>query len=97
MKEEKIKGVLKNVLELSKLFPESITNYNNLIIKYWVMYDNVKNFDCVENATPCETITRALRKLVENGLIEIPGKVKKMKEKNREFFRTEFSNIANGF
>jgi len=91
MKAENIKGVVANVLSLTKLFPDTITNYNELVVKYWLIYDGVRDLEDVEKATPVETITRAFRKLVEVGLIKVPLKTKKKRDAWKEIIKTEFT------
>lgn len=86
-----LKGIIANVLNLTKMFPHTINNYNELVVKYWIIYDGVRTFEDVEHATPVETITRAFRKLVEIGLIKVPLSTKQKRKKQQEIYKTEFT------
>jgi hypothetical protein len=44
---ENLKGVIANVLSLTSLFPNTISNYNELVVKYWIIYDGVRTFEDV--------------------------------------------------
>lgn len=91
MSSEDLKGVIADVLNLTKMFPNTISNYNELVVKYWIIYDGVRNFEDVENATPVETITRAFRKLVELGLVKVPLSTRQKRKEQEKIFKTEFS------
>lgn len=86
-----LKTVTKNVLQLTKLYPETIENYNILIANYWSIFDKVRTVDDIKNATPAESITRSFRMLVSKGLIQVPEEVKEVRKEQEKIYKTEFS------
>jgi len=86
-----IKTISKNVLQLTKLYPEAVENYNTLISLYWNLIDGVRVVDDIKNATPAESITRAFRMLVSKGLIQVPEKVKEARKEQEKLYKSEFS------
>lgn len=88
------KSVRKNVKALVDTFPEVAENYNSLCGAYWIVFDNCTDISDIKKGTPAETITRHLRKLVEEGAVKIPDRVKKARQEKEVEFRNEFSTIA---
>lgn len=86
--------VRKNLITLLKVRPGLTENYNELLSFYWVLYDNIKGVQDISNATPSETITRNLRKLIESGEIETPERVAKFRQEKRREFQHEFSSLT---
>lgn len=87
-------AVRQNVLELVGIFPTLKENYNDLALHYWVIYDNCRDMHDIAKATPAETITRNLRKLVELGLVELPERVANARREKEREFKTEFSSLT---
>lgn len=88
------KNVRSNILELVKVFPHLVENYNALVSYYWVVFDNVRNVEDIIHATPAETITRELRFLVNLGMVAVPERVKKARKERERVFRSEFAALA---
>jgi hypothetical protein len=84
-------GAKSNVLELSKTNPEVLTNYNSLLLNYWLRYDNIRNMSDIAEATSSETIGRAFRFLVSEGLIKVPRFKAKQRAEAFEDFKEEYS------
>ena len=86
-------NISKNILEIVKVFPEVVTNYNALVMYYWAMYDNATTLSTIVNCTSPESITRAFRKLVEYGLIIVPQDTKAKREAAAKNYRNDFSSL----
>lgn len=89
----KHKNVRENLLSLLKAFPNLVENYNALLVHYWLVFDRATNMEAIQRATPAETITRNLRALVSQGLINLPLRVIESRKEKEVEFRTEFSNV----
>lgn len=85
---------MENVLELVKVFPHVVENYNSLVSYYWEVFDGITTLDDCVKATPAESITRNFRRLVANGMIQLPQHIQEIrKEKEREY-RSEFAALV---
>ena len=88
------KNVKQNVFELVKAFPSLKENYNSLLVHYWAIYDNATTIEAIVKATPAESITRALRKIVEIGLVDVPEKTKQARAEAQKSYKSEFSSMV---
>lgn len=84
MKQTKVQH---NVAVLVKRYPELKNNYNALVTMYWREVEKAQTFDDLATCTKAESITRAFRKLVEGGEIQVDGKVQQMRMDLEEEFR----------
>lgn len=86
-------AVARNVKELATVFPEVKRDYNTLVLYYWTIFDGVNDVEAIHEATPLSTITRAFRRLVAVGEIEMPDELRKIKKEKEREFRQEFSSL----
>lgn len=90
-------NVRKNLLQLLRFFPHIKNNYNQILLYYWSVYDNVQDLADICNATPAETITRNFRKLVEKGEIKLSEDEMKKRKRLQEEYKEEFLKDKNDF
>lgn len=83
-----------NLLELLKIRPDLAENYNQLLGYYWVLFDDVREVSEIGKATPAETITRNLRRLVQCGEVKIPQRVLASRKEKRLEFQHEFKHLV---
>lgn len=85
------KNIRENLIRLFTLFnPKS---YNEAVLYYWIIYDNVKDIKDIAKATPAESITRNIRKLVETGLINPPENLIINRQEIEKEYKIEFSQL----
>lgn len=84
MKQAKIQN---NITMLVREHPELANNRKALIKKYWEQLEGAKQLTDILHCTPAESITRAFRKLVEEGEVQVDGKVQQMRLEMEEEFR----------
>lgn len=94
VRKPKGKSIKANILEMLEVYPHLAENYNALCGVYWYMFDNARSVLELSKVTPAETITRHVRKLVSEGLIDIPERVKLARMEKEMEFRTEFSPLS---
>lgn len=87
MDKQKALTIKQNVKILAEKHPEVKTNYNLLIIRYWMKYDHAKTIFDITFCTSSESISRAFRDLVKSGDIELPKNIKELRRKEEKDFR----------
>lgn len=83
-----------NILEICRLYPQVLENYNDLAFHYWVLYDNVSVLSDIRKATPYESIRRNFQKLAEMGAIQVPRRTKLARAEMEREYRQEFSALT---
>ena len=88
------------VRRLYRGYPEIAENDNILIFRYWEKYEpdhmyregSIFYIDLfnVPELTRCESIVRAMRKLVEDGIINRPPKVQEARFEEEEHYRRHY-------
>lgn len=95
-----LKTVKQKVLWLSKKHPIVIESYPCLIMMFWI-YEGIKNkaiivrednsvwidMDGIRKLTSPESITRAFRVMKEQGLIEEPPEIARIRREREKWFR----------
>jgi hypothetical protein len=92
-----------NVIKICRDHPESIGNYGKLVLWYWIDIDRLLTRDNYTKTymtsildlnkiklTSSETITRAFRKLVEDGVIVVSEKTRESRDIQQERFREHY-------
>lgn len=82
-----------NVIDLVRQHPSAITDYRKLLQYYWYYVDGLKVFiplDVLEKLTQPESISRAYRKLVEEGVIIVDEKTKAARVNQERQFRQHY-------
>ena len=85
--------IRQKILELAAKYPAVVTDYRKLIQYFWFYMDHMERFvplEVLENLTQPESITRAFRKLVEDGEIVVPVDVKGERSKQEKLFRDHY-------
>lgn len=84
---QELTTVQARIKKILALFPHTRNNDKELMFCYWVVYDglNETNFatEFVQRATSPETITRARRRIQEEGLY-VPSEITIAKRRHRE-------------
>jgi hypothetical protein len=81
-----LNDIEKNIVLLAAVEPSVCENYNLLCAMYWHCFDNVSSLSGIDKATPAETITRAYRVLVNEGLVQqMPRTSRRRRELAAEF------------
>ena len=83
--------IKKNLLMLLEREPQIFQSYNQVVCRYWEMFDKVHNFRGVVDVTSCESITRALRELVKNEEILLTMRERRNRQKKEESFRRYYA------
>jgi hypothetical protein len=87
------KNLGKNILELAKVFPDVKSSYSKLVMYYWTFFEDCNSMGSIQYCTSPESITRAFRKLVENGLILVPAETKANREAAAKNYKNDFANL----
>lgn len=88
--EKKQDTIRQKVLDLVKKHPTAITDYRKLIQYYWYYMDGLNVYvpmEKLEKLTQPESISRALRKLVEEGDVVVDPATKTMRANEQANFR----------
>lgn len=89
-------AVQKNVKELVTRFPSLLENYssNKLVAAYWEHIEGAMTVQHVAYyCTSPEAITRAFRRLVTAGEIELSKESKERNQQHQEEFRLDYSPV----
>lgn len=85
--------ISENVVKIVREHPSTISDYRKLLQYYWYYIDGLKNFvplDELERITQPESISRAFRKLVEQGVIIMDEKTKMARINEEKKFRSHY-------
>ena len=93
---DKMQGVELCVRHIMALFPETRSNDKLLMLHYWELVDHIKiprEFwrDFMKKATTPETITRARRRIQQEGNYQPREEVKRIRQARSKKFREIFS------
>lgn len=92
---EELKTVKDRVLWIVEHYPSVKKNYTLLVFIYLRKFEGI-NIPYVEweklSNIKVETITRAFRKLVEEGKVDVPEDVRRLRRKREEAFRRVLGN-----
>jgi len=90
------------ILKITKRFPDTKTSYQALVMMTWIWLGFKRkairvsdkgvwiDLDGVRQLPSSESITRCFRKLVEEGLIQLPPEEIKRRRRAEEWFREEY-------
>jgi hypothetical protein len=79
-----------NILWLVNRYPKVKDNYNLLVTSYWYVFEDAKTFQDTEKCTSAESITRAFRKLVSEGLVTLNKDVEQMRNEREVEYRDKY-------
>jgi hypothetical protein len=87
-------SIRQRILTLTKARPDVLSNYNLLIVSYWIVYDKVNRLADIRKATPAESIRREFQKLAEEGTIQVPRRMQKEQQENVRGFQSELTALS---
>lgn len=79
-----------NVKLLVDVEPQCARSYTLLVIRYWQKMEGANNFVDALGCTSPESITRAFRDLVNQGLIVLPEDVAQQRRMREDVYRTRY-------
>lgn len=83
---KEIEGVMYKVIQLCKENTKLVGDYRSLVLTYWSLgTEEAKN-------SP-ESVSRAYRKAIEKGLIEVPKGIKVRNEEREQEFREVIGEV----
>lgn len=90
----KAKNIQDNIKQLVSRYPKVTENYNLLVTSYWYVYENARTFADTAKCTSAESITRAFRKLVSEGEIEVSKQTRIARDREEAEFKDEYGRVT---